>query len=134
MSTPPAFQTTAASTAAQVALVDAANALFIKNADLAIADKKSQGLYLVRLSLYEHVNLQYIVTYYQNFGYVVGAPLPSTIGNQPSDLFGSFWQDYWQNTTFFFAIYGFGQPTEIFISWAPITLPFPPNNTGVDYV
>jgi hypothetical protein len=116
----PASTTNTNATAAQTALQDAANANFIAAADAAIADSASRGLYLVRVTLFENVNLQTIVTYYQDLGYLVSAPLPPNIGEQPSQLFGEFWEAFWNNQALFFTINGFSTITEIYISWTLI--------------
>ena len=109
--------TNAAAAAARTALQTTADDNFIAAADAAIADKASQGHYLVALDLFENVNLQNIVTYYQNLGFIVSAPYPPNVGEQPAQLFGEFWTAYWRNQTFWFTINGFPRPKTIFISW-----------------
>lgn len=123
MSTPPANQLIAEATVNQVDIQNVANAKFIKAADIAIADAVSRGLFLVRLTLFEDVGLQYIVTYYQNLGYIVSAPLPPNVGEQPAQLFGQFWVDYWENPTFYFTQSGLPMVTEIYITWGPPPIP-----------
>jgi len=118
MSTPPASTVNANATAAQTAIMSDAEATFIAAADIAIADSASRGLFQVRLTLNDYVNLQTIVTYYQNLGYVVAAPLPPNVGEQPAQMFGEFWEAFWQNPTFFFTINGFPKITEIYINWS----------------
>jgi hypothetical protein len=90
---------------------------FIAAADIAIAEKTSLGQYMVSLDLFENVSLQNVVTYYQNLGYVVSAPFPPNVGNQPAQLFGEVWDNYWFNQTFWYTINGFPRPKTIFISW-----------------
>jgi hypothetical protein len=117
MSTPPANNVNKTATKARNEIQVAANASFIAAADLIIADASSRGLHLVRVTLFENVNLQDIVTYYQNLGYVVAAPLPPNVGEQPAQLFGEFWESFWENPTFYFSINGFPAIREIYISW-----------------
>lgn len=117
MSTPPANTVHTEANANRAAIIVAANNSFIAAADTAIADAASRGLHLVRLSLFDNVNLQDIVHYYQNLGYIVAAPLPPNVGEQPAQLFGQFWEAFWENPTFYFSINGFPAITEIYISW-----------------
>jgi hypothetical protein len=117
----------AAAAAAHTVLQTIADANFIAAADIAIAEKTSLGQYLVSLEVFDNVNLQNIVTYYQNLGFIVSAPFPPNVGNQPAQLFGEVWDDYWLNQTFWFTINGFPRPKTVFISWYN-AYPNAPNN------
>jgi hypothetical protein len=117
MATPPASTVNATATAASTSIMTAIDNSFIAMADQAIADSASRGLFMVRLHLLDGMTLINVVNYYQNLGYVVAAPLPPNVGQQPSNLFGAFWQQYWENPTFFFELNGLYIPKEIYISW-----------------
>ncbi len=119
MSTPNATTVNTTATTAQTAIMTAVDNAWIAAADIAVADAASRGLFMVRLSIdVDNLNLQAIVAYYEGLGYIVSAPLPPNVGQQPSNLFGSFWQEFWQNPTFFFTLNGIFIPKEIYLSWA----------------
>lgn len=117
MSTPNASTVNATATTAQTAINSAADASWIADADAAVADAASRGMFMVRLHLTDGIDLQAIVAYYQALGYIVSAPLPPNVGMQPANLFGAFWQQFWTNPTFFFVLNGIFIPREIYLSW-----------------
>lgn len=88
-----------AAIAAQEAIEDAANAVFIANADAAIADAISMGKFRVYINSVKHMSFKDIFDYYTNLGYQIGMPT-CTVGNQPAQLFGQFWIAFWENGGF----------------------------------
>jgi len=115
MSTPTQAESNAASMAAQTALTDAANLVFINAATAVIADAASQGKFEVFLSHVKHVSFKDINTYFKALGYKVGVP------RCPSWEFGYFYPDAWPfwRGPFFTdrQICGCGKECKILISW-----------------
>lgn len=95
MSTPTESVSHAAAKAVLLAIQASANAEFIANADLAIAEAITHGKFHVYLYSVKHMKFQDILDYYIALGYVIGAPNFQSFGCQPAELFGSFWVDYW---------------------------------------
>lgn len=96
MSTPTEATVHAAAIAAQEARENAANALFIAEADAAIADAVSMGKFKIYLSSVKHMSFKDIQDYYQALGYEIGMPNCSWGNCQPAQLFGQFWLAYWE--------------------------------------
>lgn len=115
MSTPTQSEALAAAMAAQSALTDAANALFIANATNVINDLISQGKYEVFLNHVKHVSFKDISTYFRGLGYTTGVP------TCPSWEFGYFYGQYWTGWEWGWwrdrQICGCGTPCKILISW-----------------
>lgn len=111
--TPSKAQTNAAAAAAQTALISAANAAFIVEADKVIATAVTQGKFRVLLHPSKYVNFADICSYYQNLGYIVGTDPCPTFTFGPAQLFGYFWDQYWNNTCMCWC----PKPCRVFISW-----------------
>jgi hypothetical protein len=94
MNTPTAAEAQTVSTANNEALTNAANDLFIINANLQIANAELLGHFFVQCEKRPHVDFAYIISYYRGLGYNVYVPF-FTVGN-PAQLVGTFWDDYWQ--------------------------------------
>lgn len=69
MSTPNKATVNAAALAAQLALKNAANAAFIADADIVIAEVEAQGKFKVKLPVLKPASMKDIATYYQALGY-----------------------------------------------------------------
>lgn len=98
MSTPNSVASNAASLAQKTALQAAANAQFISQTEIAIANAIDQGLYWVVLTTFEHCKILDLQTYYLSLGYHVWYPdllNPNLNPWNPSELFGDCWVDYW---------------------------------------
>lgn len=97
MATPIESVTNAAALAAANIIKSAANARFIADADIAIASAASQGKLQVCLSSLKDMSFKDVSNYYVALGYKIGM-YGCTWGNcQPSNLFGQFWLNYWNN-------------------------------------
>lgn len=104
-------------TAAHLALETAANAQFIANADLAIADATTQGQFCVYVYSLKYMNFQTILDYYLALGYVIGMPSCQTWGCNPAGLFGQFWVDYWGHVWHTHKCCRCRLPCQVVISW-----------------
>lgn len=91
------------STTAFNAIQTAADTYWIANVDSQIATAITLGQFTITAMADTSVNLNTVFQYYANLGYNVSFPdfanqnggfLPSII-NQPANLFGSNWNQYW---------------------------------------
>ena len=132
-----AKQATAIAIAQLAAKQDAANALFIHEMYNQIRTAHKLGKYSVTAHANKNTNITFLYLYFFHLGYRVYFPNYANehagrwpgLDNQPSDLFGWFWIDYWTNEV---RLFGIKSPTRITLSWnhgtIPPTPPFPPGN------
>lgn len=114
MATQTKDQALAASNAALAALTSAANARFIAEADAVILEREAQGEKYVKLALIPHSNFTDLVEYYRSYGYLVAPPqLKDWQAGQPAQLFGPYWEAYWNKTPIYYDV----MPTHIIIAW-----------------
>lgn len=96
---PNAATANATSVADRTALQAAANANFISDSALAIANATSQGLFSVTLTTNENCNIVTLQTYFIGLGYQVAYPDRWNQDPQwwwgPAGLFGFWWDQYW---------------------------------------
>ena len=121
-------QTYLATMAALKARQNLGDAIFIANVATQITTADSLGKCSVTAVTNKNVNLTNIYMYYITLGYNVYFPdysnqhagvWPGTY-NQPSNLFGWFWVDYWANKI---NLFGLQNPCRITLSWGPNTPP-----------
>ncbi len=117
MSSVPASAALAAQKEAEDALVAAANAKFIVDADQQIQAAIAQGRTEISITAFGYVKPHDIFKYYTNLGYNVDFPdFRQGDAFQPVDLFGQFWIEYWNHTL----LPPFAKnPVRILINWAP---------------
>lgn len=114
MATQTKDQAQAASDAAKAALVAAANAQFIAEADAIILQREAQGEKFVKLALVPNSNLSDIIEYYKGYGYAVAPPKATQWqAGQPANLFGWFWEAYWNQNLALIDV----ESRTIIISW-----------------
>lgn len=97
MSTPSKAASNAASTTDLAALQADANARFIADANVLIDEATAQGKFFVYMTSFQYVDLEYINTYFFNLGYRVSFPDANLTHGQPAELFGEFWDQFWQH-------------------------------------
>lgn len=95
MTTPTKDTSNAEAQADKEALVAAANTKFINEATTVMAEAVSMGKFSVTLNTFEYVSLSDITTYFQNLGYGVDILRFRSLYEQPVELFGYWWDDYW---------------------------------------
>jgi hypothetical protein len=121
-----------------VAVQSAVDSEFIAQSDLLITSQISIGSFKATLSLTKGVSAANVMKHYQTLGYTVllqpsyGYGYDSNAYNglgegygsndynldQPVELFGSFWEQYWANTPVNLLICDGKSPIQIYLSWA----------------
>jgi hypothetical protein len=87
----------AAAIAAKTALQTAADTLFIATVDVLITNTIAQGGFQITANTNKDINVQTVFSYYSNLGYQVSFPDYATwFESNPSNLFGPFWEAFWQ--------------------------------------
>lgn len=116
----------AASQTALTAIQVAANTQFYANVDAQIAQAQAQGLFEINATTSQNVDLPTVFNYYVALGYAVYFPdYPASLDNQPQQLFGQYWEAYWNNIL---SLVPLKNPARINISWQqpnPGSTPFP---------
>lgn len=101
---------------AQLAILTAAdNTIFIAAADQQIAQAIDLGQYQISATTWGHVRTRDIYDHYHDLGYLIYFPdEPLSHNISPSELFGTFWEAWWNNTLFLANVKA---PCRIIISW-----------------
>jgi hypothetical protein len=83
--------------AARAAIIAAANAQFIVQADQKILDEIARGNFFASFTIYDQVDTHAIFLYYFNLGYQVSFPdfVQNGMSNQTNQLLGAFWTQFW---------------------------------------
>ena len=95
MSLPNKATANADSLAAITALQSAANAQFILLATDLINDAISRGVYAVSLNTVDPIDLSSLAAYFATLGYSVTFPDYVNFQDQPAQLFGQAWNEFW---------------------------------------
>lgn len=104
-----------ASDAAKAALVAADNAIFITGADAQINQAIDLGQNYISATTWGNVSAKDIFMHYHDLGYTVWFPdEPLSHGLVPAQLFGEFWEAFWNNTLF---LANTRNPCRMIISW-----------------
>lgn len=96
MATPTKDASNAAAIAAQAAIFAAGNQKFIDDADARIADVIAQGHFRQSFYTNTNVDMEDIINHYQDLGYDLNLPDCPTMWDQPAQLFGQDWIDFWE--------------------------------------
>lgn len=101
---------------AQLATLQAAdNAIFIAAADVQITQAIALGQNYIATTTWGNVNTKDIFTHYHDLGYNCWFPdEPLSHGLVPAQMFGEFWEAFWNNTLFLANV---KNPCRMIISW-----------------
>jgi hypothetical protein len=109
----PSSQANTNSTNAKNTILSTNDQNFINAADLQILQATQLGKFEVLCVTYERINVKAIITYYQALGYKIYNP-ETYNQNQPAELFGFFWEEFWNSVIPF---YDKRKPLRIIIGW-----------------
>lgn len=106
-----------------IALQSAADAVFIASVSSQIATADALGRNEITATTNKMMNLVNVYVYYIGLGYTVHFPDYANqhagvwpgLYNQPADLFGWLWVEYWSNEI---DLYGVKNPCRLTIQWA----------------
>lgn len=109
----------------------ASDAIFIANVAIQVATADTLGQNAITATTNKNINLTNIYMYYVTLGFNVYFPDYANqhagvwpgLYNQPADLFGWFWVDYWANKI---NLFGVQNPCRITLSWEPNKPPVAP--------
>lgn len=96
MSLPNKDAANASTLADLTALQAAANALFISEATDLINDAILRGVYQVSVTTFENCDIASIAFSFASLGYFVSFPDHINFNDQPAQLFGQAWFEYWR--------------------------------------
>lgn len=98
-------------------LVAADNAIWITNTDKQIQDAIGLGLYQTTVLTWGNVDAMVVFKYYVDLGYLIYLPdMPQNLNLQPAQLFGTYWEAFWNHTLF---INAGTNPVRMVITWKP---------------
>jgi len=97
MATPTKDQANEDAIEAHEALTDAANAAWIVDADISLAQAIAQGKFHIAPLSNNKTCIKDIADHYNDLGYKVSTPACPTMYMQPAEYFGYLWDSYWSN-------------------------------------
>lgn len=101
------------------ALQAAANTYFIDQSALVISQQIAEGKFVAYVTTFLDCDIKALVDYYTGLGYKVSFPdrfvLSGAQGNQPAELFGQSWEEFWEDGGIFPIP---TNPVRMGISWA----------------
>lgn len=99
---------------AKTTIMSTADQNFINAADLQILQAVALGKFQILCISYDRIDMKAIIAYYQGLGYKIYNPEAYLNQAQPAELFGFFWDDFWNS------VYPFSfrkKPIRLIINW-----------------